>query len=247
MAKDFWSELGRTISNATKKAAENTGSLMDAAKIRGKISNEHKEIDKLYRRLGESFMRRAGGDFSSMSEEDRAAAEEILAHRELIRSFTEELAALKGMKVCPECGELIDLGAVFCPKCGTKTPVGPREVKPEELTPDEPEEAGADEADEAEAEEVLDAEYQPLTDESVPSQDETVNADFEVVEDAGSGEAPEEACACAAADEAEAAPEEAPAEAETVPEEAPAEEEAAPEKAPAEAEAAPEEAPTEAE
>lgn len=224
MAKDIWKGFGEAIREATKKAAGNTGALVDAAKVRARINGEHKEIDKLFQRLGESVFRRAGGDFSSFSDEDRAAAEEIIAHRKEISDLQSELAALKGMKVCPGCGELIDLSAVFCPKCGAKTPVGPREVRPEDYM-EEPLEDAEEKAESPDGtEEVLDAEFQPLGREAEEPEDGgAMNAEFVVVSEEAEAkpetEAEPEAEAEAQAEpEAEPETEEVPAGSEPEPE-----------------------------
>lgn len=165
MAGEFWNEIGRKFSKATKKAADGTSSFIDATKIRATIGSEHKEINRLLISLGESVLKKAGRDLTGLGEEERKTAEEIFTRRGNIASLQQELAALKGMKVCPSCGELITLDAVFCAKCGAKVPVV--EVPAADIPIEDAAEAVGEAADEAAeaAESVLDAEFEPVVDE----------------------------------------------------------------------------------
>ena len=155
MSDDFFGDLGKSITRATQKAAMRTGSLIESTKINAMITAESKAIEKLYLELGELVYEQYDGGEIKTSSQMSAIVDELDMHLEKISSYRTELAEVKGMKVCPSCGEIIEMDALFCPKCGVSAVTGEAEEKPvpeeeqeEELY--EPEDADDEEDDDYE-------------------------------------------------------------------------------------------------
>ena len=123
MANDFLSSIGRKIGKVTQGAASKTSSIVESSRINSRISGEVKEIEKAYQKIGESVTIRAEAGLLELSDEEKAFVEEILVHRQRILQLKHDLAAVKGMKVCPKCEALINIDVAFCPRCGAPTPV----------------------------------------------------------------------------------------------------------------------------
>ena len=150
MSDDFFGDLGRSITRATQKAASRTGSLIESTKINAMVSAEEKAIEGYMKEIGETIYARCVSGEMKTDELLAPIVDEISARQEKIRSYRAELASLRGMTVCPSCGEIIETDSLFCPKCGTATPGGEQEVA--EVT--EPQDAGdADAAEEPALEE----------------------------------------------------------------------------------------------
>ena len=123
MADQFFGELGKSISRATHSAMDRTSVFIESAKISAQISSEQKEVEKLQQSIGAKLMQKIK-DGSFVPEDDlRLIADEIFVHEEQIGSLKANLAKVKGMKVCPSCGEVIAADVAFCPKCGASAPV----------------------------------------------------------------------------------------------------------------------------
>jgi hypothetical protein len=138
MAEDFFGAIGKFFARSAQGAADKTSSMMERSKINSKISGENKEIDKLCQQIGESIIERAAAGEIQLNERENLLVEEIAVHRDNIKEFRKELAALKNMKICPACESLIAIDVAFCPKCGAPTPVPePEEVMAEEVVFDD--------------------------------------------------------------------------------------------------------------
>ena len=118
MSEDFFGDLGRSITKATKKAASRTGSLIETTKINAQITGEMKSLEALTAEIGSLIVGRI--DHGQMAEDEELAQlmEEIRARRDAIRTYRLELAGIRGMELCESCGELVEAGALFCPHCG---------------------------------------------------------------------------------------------------------------------------------
>ena len=120
MADDFFTDLGKTISKAGQAAAERTSSFIEAARLSSQISGELKEVQALLQKVGSVIARRYAAGEIELGEEEKGLLGEVASHKALILDLKGKLARAKGQKVCPNCEELIDADAAFCPKCGAK-------------------------------------------------------------------------------------------------------------------------------
>ena len=188
MAEDFFGALGKKISKVTQSAVDKTSSLVETTKINSQITAEQKEIDKLFQKIGQVILRKADAGEIQPGEEENALICEIRGHEERILEFRKNLAAAKGMKLCPGCGELIAIDVAFCPKCGAPTPVVKAEEPVEEAVEACPDEeavkASAEAAEEASAEGVEEASAEAAEKTSAEAAEEVPDAPYVVLEEA---------------------------------------------------------------
>lgn len=123
MAGNFFGDLGKSVTKAVRKAADQTGSALESAKLNAKIGTARKEIDKLCRQIGEEVYSRIAEGEEPVGPEVMSCVEDIRAQKDRIRSLRESLAAVQGRKVCPACGDIIASDVAFCPRCGAPVPV----------------------------------------------------------------------------------------------------------------------------
>lgn len=145
MSEDFFGDLGKTITKAAGEVVDKTGDFFEATKLKAQIAGEEKCIDKGYRNIGEVVFRQQA-EGGQVSEEVQVLIEEIQKHMQQIAAFREELAQIKGQKVCPLCGAIIDADAAYCPRCGVAVPE--EETVEAEAVEDAPEEVTEETADE---------------------------------------------------------------------------------------------------
>ncbi|MGI6069939.1 MAG: zinc ribbon domain-containing protein [Blautia sp.] len=149
MGNDFLGELGETITKTAKEIGEKADVFFESQKLQNKAASEKRMIEKNLSDLGNLVYKRYV-DGETMDEELSAVCEEITQHQTVIAKYREEIARLKGRKICGGCGESIDRDSAFCPKCGTPCPPDP---EPEVMEGDVVDEDGEvqEPADDAEA------------------------------------------------------------------------------------------------
>ncbi|MBQ6469406.1 MAG: zinc ribbon domain-containing protein [Lachnospiraceae bacterium] len=208
MSDDFFGDLGKSITRATQKAAMRTGSLIESTKINALITAESKAVEKLYLELGELVYEQFEDGEVRTDSQILSIIDELDMHLEKISSYRAELAEVKGMKVCPSCGEIIETDALFCPKCGVSTLTGEQEAAEpaEEEDPYGAEEEYDDAEDEAEEEieEEADAES------AEPAEDPEETAEAEAAEEEQAEEEPEKETEEDSEEESEEEPEKSP-------------------------------------
>lgn len=141
MGNDFFSELGETITKTAKGISEKADVFFETQKLQNKAVSERRLIEKNLSDMGNLIYRRFV-DGEELDEELTAICERIHQHQTVIAGYKEEMARLKGCKICGCCGETIDRDSSYCPKCGA--PCGDMEPEPVKVTPEEavaPEEA----------------------------------------------------------------------------------------------------------
>ena len=175
MSEDFFGDLGKSISKATQQAVDRTSTFFESTKISARISGEQKEIEKLYQNIGESVYRQVQAGKFAPASDIKAVIDEIKGHENQIDAFKQNLANVKGMKVCPNCKEVIPSDVAFCPKCGAPTPIA-KEVKPAEAEPEVHEEV-------KDAVEKAEAAVKEEAEETAEKAEETVTSAAEKAED----------------------------------------------------------------
>lgn len=193
MANDFFNDLGVTITKTAKEIGERADIFIETQKLHNRAVSEKRMIEKKFNDLGilvyEKFV---GGE--DLEAELAEICEEITKRKTVIAGYKEEIARLKGRKICGGCGESIDRNAAFCPKCGTPCPVEDAEdiFEDEEKMAEEvveapkaaeEEEEAAEEAEKA-AEEALEAavEAEEVSGEAEEAAEEVQAAIVEAVE-----------------------------------------------------------------
>lgn len=121
MGRDFFDELGDTISRTTKDLGKRAGQLYESQKIRSRLSGEEHMVEKLNCDIGNLIYQRyrKGAD---TDEELRALCMEIDQHKRIIAEYKDAAAELKGCKICPSCQKAVDRCVLFCPYCGAPCP-----------------------------------------------------------------------------------------------------------------------------
>ncbi len=132
MSDDFFGDLGKNISKYTQRAVTRTGNLVETAKINAQISAEEKEIDKLMRKIGEAVYREKTGKAEMSEKSLEEIIDEINKHKEQAAEYKQNLARVRGMRICTSCGELIPKDVAYCPHCGAPVPVEGEEAASDE-------------------------------------------------------------------------------------------------------------------
>ena len=183
MAEDFFGELGRSISRATKQAYDKTSVFVESTKISAQISGQQREIEKLYQKIGENVYKKVRQGEFEPDAELMLIVEEIRKRQGQMASMRKNLAEVRNMKVCLNCGELIQSEVAFCPKCGTPTPLSNRKnvtdktkkpvnIEADSTLPAEEPAADVKDAEEAAPEVFFEAEEVVFTDASKEFMDE---------------------------------------------------------------------------
>ncbi|MCR5294296.1 MAG: zinc ribbon domain-containing protein [Lachnospiraceae bacterium] len=149
MAEDFFGELGRSISRATREAVDRTGVFVEAAKITAQITGQQKEVEKLYQKIGEMVYKKYRNGQYQPEPELLPLMDEIRSRSSQMSSMKKNLAEVRSMKLCPNCGELIQMEVAFCPKCGTPTPIASKKASLEKKKREEEQELSLPPTEEA--------------------------------------------------------------------------------------------------
>ena len=128
----FMDGLGEKISKTAKELSGHAETIYETQKLRSKISNENRAVDKLLADLGNILYKQyiAGEE---LDDNQRIICEQIDQHMQNIEKISEDLANMQGKKVCPVCQQKVAKNAAFCPNCGTACPVADDEPEEEEI------------------------------------------------------------------------------------------------------------------
>lgn len=116
---EFFDELGRTITDAADKVGKKTEKIVELQRVKGQISSMERNIEKNISELGYMVYEK----YQLGEELDQKfipICEEIQRRRVLLDQYREEVAEMKGLRRCDECGEPQEKDAVFCKKCGAR-------------------------------------------------------------------------------------------------------------------------------
>ena len=114
----FLDQLKDTITDAGAKAQTKAKEVADTVSLKNQIHTEEKKQMELFVRLGKAYFEAHKDDENDAKVADITT---IKASIEAIKNLNDQLSALKGTRVCANCGEEVDKDAVFCPKCGAKS------------------------------------------------------------------------------------------------------------------------------
>lgn len=124
----FMDGLGEKISKTAKELSGHAETIYETQKLRNKISNENRAVDKLLSDLGNILYKQyiAGEE---LEDNQKIICEQIDQHMQNIEKISEDLANMQGKKVCPVCQQKVAKNAAFCPNCGTACPVAEEPVE----------------------------------------------------------------------------------------------------------------------
>lgn len=126
MAEDFFAELGETITKTAKDIGSKADGFFESQKIRTKIMSEQRMIDKSLADMGNIIYQKYV-DGGAIDEELLPLCEDITQRKVAIAKFREDVAKMKGQKVCAACGATVPSDAAFCMQCGAPCKSEPEE------------------------------------------------------------------------------------------------------------------------
>ena len=131
---DFFDNLRDKLATTGKDVSDKAKETAAIAKLKTQISLEESKLKGLYADLGRAYYE------NPEDENIEAYKDSIAAVKELVAGYEKELADMKGLKTCSNCGATMAKEVLFCSKCGAKNEV------PEEPAEEPVEEAAAEEA-----------------------------------------------------------------------------------------------------
>ena len=124
----IFDNLKRGATDAANKAAKKTGEITNIAKLTMNIKNAETKLGDVYEEIGRLFYtaERTGEDCTSEIAANIMKADKIKAD---IANFKAEIATLRNVIVCENCGNEVNADFAFCNFCGTKIekPAAPAE------------------------------------------------------------------------------------------------------------------------
>jgi len=130
---DFLEEIIRSATNVADKAREKTTAVTNLAKLNLNLKSTESKLDETYEIIGRLFYtsEREGMDNAASIADYFLEADRL--HDE-IKTIKADLAKLKNVKICPNCGEEIDINFEYCNHCGTKQEMPVKEEPAEDTT-----------------------------------------------------------------------------------------------------------------
>lgn len=129
--EDFFEDLGNTLKKTAETVEKKTNDFISVQKLRSRISSCERKTERNFRDLGEIVFGRFV-DGECMDGETAAICDEILELQKELALYREQLAARRGLCICPACGAHVPKEAAFCMHCGAPIP------KTEETKEEEP-------------------------------------------------------------------------------------------------------------
>lgn len=114
---DFFTDLGNKITNTGKSVADKAKDLTELTRLNAKVVSEENRLSKAYCEIGKLYYAQSQGELGEAYEEQAAAAKAALSE---IASLKERIKALKGVRVCVQCGKEIGKNDLYCCSCGAR-------------------------------------------------------------------------------------------------------------------------------
>ena len=116
----FFEQLGKKASDTMQSAKEKTNKFSAEMKLKSQLSDKKEKLTTLYCEIGKEVYNSYLKGITEVSNAVSEKAKEITTLEEEMQSINTELLAIKGIKICPNCGAQVTTGSEFCPKCGSK-------------------------------------------------------------------------------------------------------------------------------
>jgi len=111
------------MKQGASEAARKVEQTVEIQKLKSQISAKDKEMDKLFKRIGQSVYRGyTDGDISQSEEEVVGYCEELSGLAQDIELIREKIKSVKLEKSCGGCGKVVPANVNYCPDCGKKFP-----------------------------------------------------------------------------------------------------------------------------
>lgn len=131
---DFdFEKVKQKVKQLSKDTVEEVQKMNEIRQLKGKISSAKKQIESTYTEIGKKFFEL---NSDSAPEGFETFVQTIRDKQELIGQLKEQIRAVKGMILCPNCGMEVAAGERFCTNCGSRMPEEPG-VEGDDETEDE--------------------------------------------------------------------------------------------------------------
>ncbi len=114
-----FNEIKRNVTNAASAASKKTNELTGLAKLNMNIKLEQSKLNECYEEIGRLFYtaERSGEDYTSDIAAHIMQADKIKAN---ISKYQAEIARLKKVIYCDNCGAELAETCIYCSTCGAK-------------------------------------------------------------------------------------------------------------------------------
>ena len=109
-------DIKDTLTKTTKSAVNKGKKFTDVTKLKSQKNSAKKELNEIYLELGKAYYEKFK---DAPAEEDAEKFEKIIAAEEKIADLEAQIRAIKGITICPSCGEENAAGKKFCGGCGS--------------------------------------------------------------------------------------------------------------------------------
>lgn len=117
---DFFNKMGDKLQNVGKEVTKKTKDLGGVVSLNSQIKDSEAGLERIYKILGEKYYKSFREEASQRFTEE---TDEIIKIQSKLESDRGQLRALKGLKLCLNCGVEVDGNSLHCPMCGTELPV----------------------------------------------------------------------------------------------------------------------------
>ena len=111
----FLDDLGKTLTDIGKDAAQRTKDVVDILQMKAQIGTEKSKLRDLYATIGKSYYE---VHKESAEAEHAEACGQIQLALDKIAELEEKISRLDNTVTCPSCGAVLDKGSAFCNHCG---------------------------------------------------------------------------------------------------------------------------------
>lgn len=116
----FFDDFKKTVAEIGQGVSQKTQSFTDSVKINSQISDQKKELSRLYEDLGRKVMKE---EAVKANDNYKQLLELIERGEQALKNLEEQLNLAKGAVPCKNCGTFVPSGNAFCQNCGAKVEV----------------------------------------------------------------------------------------------------------------------------
>lgn len=111
--------LGKTISEKAEVVSKKTEEAVEIQKIKSQIRVMERNNERDFEDIGKIIYERFKKG-NVVDTEFVELCEAIEDREESIEAYKKQVATIKGLDVCSNCGAHLEPSVIFCPKCGSK-------------------------------------------------------------------------------------------------------------------------------
>lgn len=113
---NFFSKVGETLSETGRDVTNKAREITEVTRLHIDIRGKEDFIRKQYEEIGRRYYELHKNDEDPPMEEITIIKNAL----EQINHLQTQISKAKGQKICLSCGDIMDLSAKFCKKCGNK-------------------------------------------------------------------------------------------------------------------------------